>query len=296
MSHDALELLEVCHFAASGTSVDLAVSGGPDSLGLLLLAIARGLVVRVHHVDHHARSGSGADATFVRSICEQLDVPCDVHDVNVQTGANFEARARAARRGALPAGVLTGHTMDDLAETILLNMLRGAGVDGMSPMVGDPTKPLRDVRRAPLHEFVAASGFEARHDETNDSADFLRNRVRHELLPLMDAMANRDPVPVLARQAALMFDERTWLDALSRDDQALDLTSADCRSLRDWPVARLRRWLRVQLRAADLGDGEHPPSASEIDRAVQVVLGESVATELSGGRRLARREQHLTLE
>jgi len=296
VSHDALELLEVCHFAPCGSPVDLAVSGGPDSLGLLLLALAHGLNVRVHHVDHHARPTSEADAAFVQSVCQQLGVPCDVHDVDVAGTANFEARARAARRAALPAGVLTGHTMDDLAETILLNVLRGAGVDGMSPMVGDPTKPLRDVRRAPLHEYVAARGFEARHDETNDSAAFLRNRVRHELLPLMGTMANRDLVPVLARQAALMFEERTWLDALSRDDLALDLASADCRSLRDWPVARLRRWLRVQLRTPDRGDGEHPPSAFEVDRAVQVVVGDVVATELSGGRRLARRGQRLTLE
>ena len=63
-------------------------------------------------------------------------------------GANFEARARAERRRALPAGALTGHTMDDLAETVLLNMMRGAGVDGLSPMVNDPTKPLRDLRRS----------------------------------------------------------------------------------------------------------------------------------------------------
>ena len=296
MSHDPRELLGACHFAADATSADLAVSGGPDSLGLLLLALARGLDVRVHHVDHHARAASGDDAAFVESICDQLGVSCQIHDVFVQPGANFEARARAARRGAMPAGVLTGHTMDDLAETILINMLRGAGVDGMSPMVGDPTKPLRDVRRGPLHEFVSASGFEARHDETNDSAVFLRNRVRHELLPLMEVIAGRDPVPVLARQAGLMFDERAWLDALSRDDVAIDLASADCRQLRDWPVARLRRWLRVHLRTADEGDGDHPPSALEVDRAVQVVRGDIVATELSGGRRLARRGQRLTLE
>ena len=279
-----------------GAVVDLAVSGGPDSLGLVLLAIAQGLDVRIHHVDHHARPASGDDAAFVRALGRQLGVPCDVYDVEVASGANFESRARAARRAVLPEGVLTGHTMDDLAETILLNILRGAGVDGMSPMVDDPTKPLRDVRRGPLHEYVAASGFEARHDETNDSAAHLRNRVRHELLPLMEAVAKRDLVPVLARQAALMYDERTWLDELSLDDLAIDLVSADCRDLRAWPVARLRRWLRVQLRSRDLGDGEHPPSSLEVERALQVVLGDVVATELSGGRRLARRGQRLTLE
>jgi tRNA(Ile)-lysidine synthase len=285
-----------CHFPPPQSKVDLAVSGGPDSLGLLLLALSADLLATVHHVDHHARPTSGRDAEQVERTCHQLGVGFVRHDVTVEPGGNFESRARTARRQALPAGAMTGHTMDDLAETVLLNMLRGAGLDGMSPMVDDPTKPLRDVRRAALHDFVAASSFEARYDETNESPGFRRNRVRRELMPLMCDVAGRDVVPLLARQAGLMHDERTWLDLLSRSDETLTIESADCRELREWPTARLRRWLRVELRAADQGDGHHPPSADEVERAIGVVRGEVVATELSGGRRLARRDQHLTLE
>lgn len=276
--------------------MDLAVSGGPDSLGLLVLARAQELVVTVHHVDHHARPESGHDVEHVASICRELAVSFVRHDVSVEPGPNFEARARTARRRAMPVTVMTGHTMDDLAETMLLNMLRGAGLDGLSPMVNDPTKPLRDVRRAALLECVNANGLNALHDESNDSPAFRRNRVRHELLPLMDDVAERDVVAVLARQAKLMFDEREWLDSLSREDRALTLATADCRLLREWPLARLRRWLRVELKSADQGDGDHPPSAVEVERAIEVVVGNVVATELSGGRRLARRDQHLTLE
>jgi tRNA(Ile)-lysidine synthase len=292
---DAVSLLERCHFAGAGQSTDLAVSGGPDSLGLLLLALAAGLSVRVHHVDHHARPTSSNEAAYVLEVCATLGVPAQVHDVEVGPGPNFEARARSARRAVLPAGSLTGHTMDDLAETIVLNLLRGAGLDGLSPMVDDPTKPLRDLRRLELHEYVAASGWRALHDETNDHPGFKRNRVRHELLPLMDHVAGRDVIPVLARQAALVYDERVWLDSLAAQD-APTLESADCRELREWPRARLRRWLRGQLRGVDQGDGEHPPGADEVERAVRVVSGEIVATELIGGRRLSRRDQHLTLE
>jgi tRNA(Ile)-lysidine synthase len=290
------ELLAQCHFPDAGMSADLAVSGGPDSLGLLLLALEAELVPRVHHVDHHARTTSGDDGTFVRGVCEQLGVAFVLHDVVVEPGPNFEARARSARRRAMPTGVLTGHTMDDLAETVVLNMLRGAGLDGLSPLVNDPTKPLRDVRRSALHDFVDASGLVALHDETNESPDFRRNRVRHELMPILDDIAERDVVPILARQAALLYDERTWLDELDVDDRAVTLADADCRVLRAWPRARLRRWLRAQLRAEDLGDGSHPPSADEVERAIEVVRGNVVATELSGGRRLSRRDQHLTLE
>lgn len=290
------DLLARCHFDGAEAPVDLAVSGGPDSLGLLLLALEAGLVVTVHHVDHHARPTSGADAEHVQAICRQLDVVFVRHDAVVEPGANFESRARSARRAAMPSGVLTGHTMDDLAETVLLNMLRGAGLDGLSPMVNDATKPLRDLRRRDLHAFVSATPFVALHDETNDSQDFRRNRVRHELIGQLNDVADRDVVPILARQAALLHDERTWLDELALDDRAVSLAEADCRVLRTWPRARLRRWLRVQLRAADAGDGSHPPSADEVERAIVVVDGEVVATELSGGRRLSRRDQHLSLE
>jgi tRNA(Ile)-lysidine synthase len=293
---DASELLDACAFPPAETHVDLAVSGGPDSLGLLLLALAVGLRVAVHHVDHRARATSGDDARFVEELCQTLGVPCIVHDVEVPSGANFEARARAERRRVLPDGALTGHTMDDLVETVLLNMMRGAGLDGLSPMVNDPTKPLRDLRRSDVHDFVEASGHVARHDESNDNMAYRRNRVRHQLLPLMCEVAERDVVPVIARQAAVLYEERSWLETLSVDDVALELSDADCRQLREWPRARLRRWLRLQLFAIDDVNERHPPSAAEVDRAVAVVVGEAVATELSGGRRLARRDQRLTLE
>ncbi len=285
-----------CHFPPPGTDVNLAVSGGPDSLGLLLLSLARDLLVTVHHVDHHARPSSTADARHVSSLCGELAVPFVLHEVVLAPGGNFEARARAARRTSLPPGVFTGHTRDDLAETVLLNMLRGAGLDGLSPMVNDSSKPLRTVRRGDLHNFVAASSHHALHDESNDSANFRRNRVRHELIPLMNLVGERDVVPLLARQAELMFDERVLLDEIFFDDASLTLGEADCRTLQTWPTARLRRWLRSHLRSKDWGDGSHPPSADEVERAIAVVRGEVVATQLSGARRLSRRDQHLTLE
>ena len=209
-----MNLLENCDFPAPGTRVDLAVSGGPDSLGLLLLALDRDLVVTVHHVDHHARPTSGDDANFVREVSERFAVPCVVHDVVVEGFANFEAQARTQRRRALPEGTLTGHTMDDLAETVLLNMMRGAGLEGLSPMIDDVTKPLRALRRRDLHYFVIDSGLEPRYDESNDSSVYRRNRVRHELLPVMNDVAARDVVPLLARQARVVHDDRSWLDEL----------------------------------------------------------------------------------
>ena len=288
-------LLEDCDFPAPGTAVDLAVSGGPDSLGLLLLALDAGLQVRVHHVDHHVRATSTEDARYVEEVCARYGVACVVHDVRLEALANFEALARAARRRVLPEGVLTGHTMDDLAETVLLNMIRGAGIEGLSPMVGDPTKPLRGVRRRDLHFYVIDSELAPRYDETNDSRDFRRNRVRHELLPVMNDVAERDVVPLLARQARVLHEDRRWLDELSRVDADASLDSVDCRELTRWPVTRLTRWLRVRLATLTPEGETYPPSADEVARAVAVVRGEVVACELSGARRLSRSGQRLTL-
>ena len=152
------------------------------------------------------------------------------------------------------------------------------------------------MRRRDLRDYVVDSGVAPRHDETNDDMAFRRNRVRQDLVPLLCAIAERDVVPILARQASVVYEELVWLDELGASDADLALDGADCRALRAWPRARLRRWLRAKLEVVD-GVGErHPPSAAEVERALRVVDGDVVATELSGARRLARREQHLSLE
>lgn len=293
---DTARLLLDCTFPPSGSEVNLAVSGGADSLGLLLLALDAELVITVHHVNHHARAASDEDAAFVWNVCSERGVACVLYDVQVDPGANFEARARAERRRVLPKGVLTGHTMDDLAETVVLNMLRGAGLDGLSPMVDDPTKPLVKVRRRDLADVVLDAKLEARHDETNDDLSFRRNRVRHQLLPLMCEIADRDVVPILARQADVIHEDRAWLNLVGGPDVALGIGDVDCRELRTWPLARRRRWLRAKLCVVDEFDEAHPPSAAELERAERVIAGDVVATELQGGRRLSRRARRLALE
>jgi hypothetical protein len=120
--------------------------------------------------------------------------------------------------------------------------------------------------------------------------------VRHQLMPLLMEVAERDVVPLLARQAEVLFDDRAWLAELMATDVARPLESVDCRELRDWPRARLRRWLRAQLSLRDDLGEEHPPSSAEIERALRVVDGDVVAAQLEGGRRLSRRAQRLALE
>ena len=290
------DLVRQCHFPPAGTAVALAVSGGPDSMGLLVLSLEAGLAVTVHHVDHHARAASDADATFVASFCAARSLPFVRHDVLVSPGPNFDQRARYARRGAMPDGVLTGHTMDDVVETMLLNMMRGTGPEGLISMFGDPTKPLLSLRRAALHDYVAAAGVAARIDESNHDPRYRRNRVRHELLPLLNDIAERDVTPLLARLGHVLQDEQGLLDASTEADARYALGEVDCRDLRTWPTPRLKRWLRGVLRSdGEYGDS-YAPSVAEIERVLAVVRGDVVACELSGGRRLARKDQRLTLQ
>jgi len=274
---DATDLLARCTFPPPGTEVDLAVSGGADSTGLALLAARAGLRSTLHHVDHGLRVGSAGEAGMVAALAERVGAGFSAHTAPVEPGPNLEARARAARRAALPAGVLTGHTMDDQAETVLLNLLRGAGPDGLAAMA-PATKPMLGVRRHEVRAMVAAAGVPTLLDPSNLD------------LPELSRVAARDLVPVLARQAEIARDVASYLDEVAT---AAVPDARDVEALRRAPAVLRRRRLRDLARA---GDGEHPPSAAEVDRMEAVVLGEVVATELSGGRRLARRRGRLTLD
>jgi tRNA(Ile)-lysidine synthase len=185
--------------------------------------------------------------------------------------------------------------MDDAAETILMNLLRGAGRQGLTSMSDTTTKPLLGVRRRDLHDYVAQRGIVARLDESNLDPRYTRNRVRHELLPLMNDVMQRDVVPVLMRATGVMDDELAWLHQITAPDLLLGLGNADCRELATWPAARLRHWLRGVLESANDHGDVYAPSVDEVERAMAVVRGEVVACELSGGRRLSRQHQRLTL-
>ena len=278
-------LLPRCRFPAVGTTVDCAFSGGADSTALLVLATAAGLVVTAHHVDHGLRPGSADEAEQARSIAERLGVTIVVHRVDPGPGPNLEARARAARRAVLPVGALTGHTADDQAETLLIRLLRGAGGTGLSAMRPGSTKPLLDLRRTETVAVCASLGITPVIDPSNIDPAMWRNRVRHELLPLLAEISGRDPVPVLTRTADVLRDDADLLDELA---SALDPTDADGLLDAHPALARraLRRWLSV--------DG-YPPDAAALERVMGVVRGDAVACELAGGRRVARTDRWLRI-
>ncbi|HUP70511.1 MAG TPA: tRNA lysidine(34) synthetase TilS [Acidimicrobiales bacterium] len=279
-------LLARCIFPPAGTLLVCAVSGGADSLALLVLATAAGCDVTAVHVDHGLRPESGREAEVVAQAAARYAAGFHSVKVEIAAGGNLEARARAARRAALPAGAATGHTADDQAETILLNLLRGAGLDGLAGMRPGPAKPILALRRSETHALCSAEGLVPVRDPSNADPSFRRNRVRHELLPLLEDIAERDMVPVLVRQAALLREEADLLDQLSAG-----IDSADTGALGGAPPALARRALRALL-----GVGDHPPSSAAVERVMAVARGEATACEVEGGRRVARSRGRLRVE
>ncbi len=172
---------------------------------------------------------------------------------------------------------------------MLLNLLRGAGLDGLSALRRSTRRPLLDLRRRETEAVCRGAGLSWFDDPSNADRRFRRNRVRHEVLPLLTSVAERDLVPVLCRQADLLADDADLLAAL-----AADLDPSDAAALAAAPAPLARRAVRRWLQAAS--DDGQPPSAAAVDRVLAVARGEVVACEVRGGRRVARTAGRLRLE
>lgn len=203
----------------------VAVSGGADSVALLraLEAVPVQPLV-VAHIDHRLRgSESDRDAEFVQELAARLGLPCRVKVVDIASlGGNMEATARRVRYEFLAEvaaetsarWIATGHTAGDQAETVLLRLIRGSGLQGLRGIAAkrisrDPTvtqgraiiRPLLSVTRAEVLEYLSEIGQPFREDATNADSRFSRNRVRHELLPMLETF-NPDVVTALAHLAS----------------------------------------------------------------------------------------------
>ncbi|PYM92282.1 MAG: tRNA lysidine(34) synthetase TilS [Candidatus Rokuibacteriota bacterium] len=242
---------------AGGETVLVGVSGGADSVALLhlLIALVPSWRLRLHvlHVDHELRPDSARDGDFVRALGARLGVPVDVATVTVDRRASLEAAARTARHAALEAWaarvgaqrIALGHTADDQAETVLMRLLQGAGVRGLAgipPVRGQIIRPLIEVRRAALEAELRRADLSWVEDPTNRDPKFLRNRIRHELLPLLADSYNPEVATALARVATLARDTVSTLDrAASAELDRLGVLGDQTVTL---PLARLRSLAR----------------------------------------------------
>ena len=278
------DLLSRCTFPPQHSHVDCAVSGGADSVALFVLACAANLNVTAWHVDHGLRENSHTEAELVAQLATQLGAQFESRTVSVEQGANTEARAREARFAALPSGVMTGHTADDQAETILINLLRGSGTRGLAGMQPTSQRPLLQLRRNETVALCNALGISVFNDPSNDDERFQRNRIRHEVLPLLESLAKRDLVPVLTRQADLLRDDDDLLNELA---SALDPT--DALALTNAPIALSRRAIRSWL------TNPLVPNSATVERVLEVARGNTLACDIGLGRQVRRSQQRLRI-
>ena len=282
--YDSLHhFFDQCMFPSNGP-IHCAVSGGADSSALLILASMTGEELIAHHVDHGLRPNSSIESDSVARLANQVGAKFRSVTLSLEEGPNLEARARSARFAALPDDVLTGHTADDQAETIILHLLRGGGPDALAGM-GDEHHPIIKLRRADTESVCQIFEWIPVEDPTNEDPRFRRNRVRHEVLPLLNDVAERDVVPLLIRAGEIADKDADLLDRLARE---IDVT--DAAALATAPIALARRSVREWLR------GEHPPDLASVERVLQVARGEALGTEITGGRSVRRTNGKLRLE
>ena len=258
-----------------GDRLVVAVSGGVDSMALLdvLVRLAPRLGVRLHvaHVHHGLRGGSAdRDAALVAAQAARHALPVSVERLEAATRARGTsvqvwarsaryARLEAVRRRVRAAWVLTAHNRNDQAETVLLNLLRGAGARGLAgipPSRGRILRPLLGVWRAEIERHAAARGVQFREDPSNRSVAYRRNRVRRQLLPMLAREYNPRILEVLA---ALAEQAREDDDALTSLVAALGATAVlargravgvSRRTLSATPPAVARRLLQEAFRRA----------------------------------------------
>ncbi|MGZ6372852.1 MAG: tRNA lysidine(34) synthetase TilS [Candidatus Limnocylindria bacterium] len=284
-----------------GIGIVLTVSGGPDSMAFLHLAHAaapgHGWTLVVAHLDHGLRPESADDARFVADAAAALGLEAhlrrtDVAALAAERGEGIEEAGRQARYAFFDAVaesigpdtlVMTAHTADDQAETVLLHLARGtglAGLAGIAPRRGRIVRPLLDQRRAVLRRALDEAGIAYRLDPSNADPRFRRNRARAGLVPALEALHD-GAVEALAALAARAADEDRALDAIAATELA-SRRSADGSIGWQPPPARAigRRLLR-------LAAGPPAPSAERIEALVDALAARrgGRTIELGGGRR-----------
>ena len=243
-----------------GDGVVCAVSGGADSMALLwamyLLREKLSICLSAAHFNHNLRGAeSQRDEAFVRTFCGRYEIPLTVGRAPVEPGPKgLEAAARDARYAfleTLPGKLATAHTADDNAETVLMHILRGSGVGGLCSIPakrGRIVRPLLECTRAEIEDYCAENGVPYIVDSTNTDMTYTRNRVRHQLLPLLREM-NPSVTTALRRLRSSAVQDEEFFSALAEQalaDAYLSDGSFDReRFLLQSPSVRVRMWKRL---------------------------------------------------
>lgn len=261
---------------APGDRVVCAVSGGADSVALLfgmyLLREKFGFSLAAAHFNHQLRGEeSSRDEAFVRTLCDRYDIPLSVGTAPVKAGKKgLEAAAREARYAffdTLPGKIATAHTANDNAETVLLHLVRGTGLKGLggiAPINGRVIRPMLSVTRQEVLAFLQEYCLQYVADSSNDTDQFLRNRLRHHVMPLLEQENPRLAENMSATALSVRQDANTLSD-LAAAEQA---PQPSVTRLRQLPEALRSRVLEAFLKE----NGVREPERSHIALAESLVF------------------------
>ena len=276
-----------------GDKIVCAVSGGADSMALLwalyLLKEEWDLDISAAHFNHHLRGAeSDRDEAFVREFCDGYGIPLHVGSSHIVSGKKgLEAAARDARYAflrTLPGKIATAHTADDNAETLLMHLVRGTGLKGLGgimPQNGNVIRPMLSITRQEIEDFLAEYAVDYITDSSNNGDDFLRNRLRHHVMPLLKEENPRLSQNLSAMALRLRQDE----EALAQ--QAAFEGAPQVEILRNLPPAVRARALEKFLKDS----GVKEPEAVHIRQADALVFSDnpSARANFPGGLIIGRR-------
>uniref|UniRef100_UPI00402743B0 tRNA lysidine(34) synthetase TilS n=1 Tax=Faecousia sp. TaxID=2952921 RepID=UPI00402743B0 len=280
-----------------GDKVIAAASGGADSVAMLfalyLLRDELGITLEAAHFNHHLRGAeSDRDEAFVTDFCGRYDIPLHLGSGRIVPGKKgLEAAARDARYAflrRLPGKVATAHTADDNAETVLMRLIRGTGLKGLgaiAPVSGNVIRPMLTVTRDDVEAFLEEYALPHVEDSSNGTDDFLRNRIRHGILPLMRA-ENPRIGENLSAMALLLRQDEACLQAMIPEEQVPDVSR-----LKAMEPALRRRALERFLKA----QGVREPEQIHILQAEQLLYhwSPSAAMQFPGGVTIGRQYDRL---
>ena len=270
----------------------VALSGGMDSMCLLHVLASQGISLAAAHFNHQLRGEEAdADERFVRDWCEKNGITfyagrADVAALAAKNGWTIEEAGRRARyefleRTAQEHGfdrIATAHHAQDNAETLLFNLLRGAGpggLGGIAPVRGKLIRPMLTVTREEIEAYAKQYAVPYRTDSTNADLSYTRNYLRSQVLPLLQNV-NGAAVEHLSSTALLMREEDAYLDALAREylqemQRTDDAVSLPCVAVQNAPQALRARMMRLILDALRVGKKDF--TAAHIDDLVTLSLG-----------------------
>lgn len=203
----------------------IGVSGGPDSMSLLLILHSLGYDICVAHINHGLRENANFEEEFVLNYCNNKNIPCFVKKINLKENLNGMSTEEAGRKARYDFfeeiclkencnKIATAHNSNDNAETVIMNMIRGSGLTGLrgiEPIRGKIVRPLIEISRQEIEEFCAENDINPCYDESNAETTYTRNKIRLELIPYIRKNVNSNVISNINRMSEIIAEEERFI-------------------------------------------------------------------------------------